>query len=147
MSTTGPRAVDRLGVTADIALPDVLDHVAAEIADSRKLLRLANDWDDAGSPGYAEPTWDRATGLLAETVARLWRNHGIVADGADVFPGSRGSIDFEVRTAGRRLLVSVSADATIPARYLGQVGAEGATIKGTVDVDRPDDRLLGWLAG
>jgi hypothetical protein len=138
--------MDRLRVRGDGGLPDVLDHVAAEIDDSRQLLRLADDWDDAGSSGYAEPTWERATRFLVEAVTRLWRDHGIAVDGVDLFPGSRGNIDVEMRTAGRRLLVSVPADAAISARYLGQAQT-GGTIKGTFDLDRPDDRLLGWLAG
>lgn len=128
-------------------MPDLLDHVAAEIDDSRKLLLLSDDWDDAGSPGYAEPTWARATGFLVEIVTQLWRDHDIAVDGVDVFPGSRGGIDIEVRVARRRLLVSVPADAAILARYLGQSEVRGATIKGTFDLDRPDDRLLVWLAG
>src|SRR5215216_5948033 len=41
-------------------LPAALAGLEAGIASSRSLLDLADDWDDAGAPGYDEATWQRA---------------------------------------------------------------------------------------
>ena len=147
MATTRSRSGGPARAVSGRALPPALDHLGGELERSRRLLDLADDWDDEGSPGYDEATWDRAIGLLVRIATTLWDDHGIAVDGGDVFPGSHSNIDFELRTPGRRLLVSVPPEPGVPARYFGQDTTEVLKIKGQLEIGHPTGRLVAWLAG
>ena len=146
MTATNPDVGVRPRLVHGFVVPVVLERLAAEIEASRALLTLADDWDEAGSPGYAEETWRRAVRFLVWIATRLWEDHGRAIDEVDVLPGSRGNVDFEVRLPDRRLLVSVPADPAAPARFFGQGTTETDKTKGVLDPDDPSTRLLGWLA-
>ena len=130
----------------DIVLPDALKHVAEAIEQSRPLLDLADDWDDEGTPGYAEVTWDRAVEFLARTATRLWEQHGIRPETVAVLPGARGGIGLDWRAPGHELLVSVPVDPTQDALFYGDDGSGGRKIKGALDTSSPNPTLLAWLA-
>jgi len=144
MATTNPRPASETRLVSGFALPPALDHLADEIERSRVLLGLADDWDDAGSPGYAEATWHRAIGFLVGTATRLWDERGVALDGADVLPGSRGGIDIELRTADRRLLISVSGDSSAPARYFGHDTRGTEKVKGYIHPDQASSFLVAF---
>jgi hypothetical protein len=149
--TLSPRpigaAIDDRPPSADNQrLPAPLQALEAGIASSRAMLDLPDDWDDASSPGYDEATWQRAVRFLVRGVTRLWDDHGVGTDLADVFPGPRGSIDLDWRVRGHELLVNVPADPSQPATYYGDDGAGGKKIKGTLDPAAPNRWLLAWLA-
>lgn len=147
MSVTNPRPGGTALTVGVGALPEALAHLADEIDRSRELLSRPDDWDDAGSPGYAEATWDRAIGLLIELGTRLWIEHQVAPTGADVFPGSRGNIDVELRTLGPRLLVSIAPIPSAPIRYFGHRGDGADTLAGILQPAESRDRLVEWLAG
>ena len=134
------------GFAGDIHLPAPLQTLESGIASSRSLLDLADDWDDAGAPDYDEATWQRAVTFLTSGVSRLWSEHRVQTERADVLPGPRGSIDLDWRTPGHELLVNVPANPSQPVAYYGDNGAEGKKIKGTLDPAAPNRWLLAWLA-
>jgi hypothetical protein len=149
--TLSPRPVgvavgDRPSSTAELRLPAPLQNLEAGIASSRSLLDLADDWDDAGSPGYDEATWQRAVAFLASGVWRLWDDYHVQTDLADVLPGPQGSIDLDWRVRGHELLINVPADPSQPIGYYGDDGAGGKKIKGTLDPTAPNRWLLAWMA-
>ena len=146
MTATNPDVGVRPRLVHGFAVPAGLERLAAEIEASRALLTLADDWDEAGSPGYAEETWRRAVGFLVRIATRLWEDHGRAIDEVDVLPGSRGNVDFEVRLPDRRLLVSVPTDPAAPVRYFGQDAAQANTTKGVVGPDESAAMLIDWLA-
>ena len=146
VTATNPYAGVRPRLVHGFAVPAALERLAAEIEASRALSILADDWDEAGSPGYAEETWRRAVGFLVWIATRLWEDHGDAVAEVDVLPGSRGNVDFEIRLPDRRLLVSVPVDSSAPVRYFGQGAAETDKIKGVLDPEDPPVWLLGWLA-
>ena len=84
-----------------------------EVTASRSLLDLQDDWDDRGSPGYAEATWTRAVDFLVTLARRLTTERATALISAEVLPGAAGSIDLELRTEHRRLLVSVPPNAAM----------------------------------
>jgi hypothetical protein len=146
MTATNPRARAQERLVHGFAVPANLERLAAEIEASRALLSLEDDWDEAGSPGYAEETWRRAIGLLIWISRRLWDDHGSDVEGVDVLPGSRGNVDFEIRVPNRRLLISVPADPAAPIRFFGQDTVGAGTTKGNLDLNETPTRLVGWLA-
>jgi hypothetical protein len=129
-----------------IQIPTVLHDLEAGIDSSRSLLDLDDDWDDAGSPGYEEATWQRAVTLLVSGVTRLWEDYGVRTDRADVLPGPRGSIDLDWRVRDHELLVNVPADQAQAVAYYGDDGTGGKKIKGTLDPTAPNRWLLAWMA-
>ena len=130
----------------DAILPEALKHVADAIDQSRRLLDLEDDWDDDGTPGYADATWNRAVTFLAQTASRLWEQHGVQPDTVEVLPGAHGGIGLDWRSPGHELLVTVPADPAQDAPYYGDDGAGGRKIKGTLDTSAPNPWLLAWLA-
>lgn len=120
--------------------------LAKEILSSRSLLELEDDWDDCGSPAYAEGTWNRAISLLVQLATRLREDCQMQLTSAEVLPGSQGNIDLELRTGNRRLLLSIPPSPDAPARYYGQDQDETRTIKGTLIPSDPNRWLVAWLA-
>lgn len=127
-------------------LPTAINDLAVSIGSSRSLLDLPDDWDDAGAPGYLEATWQRAVTFLVSGVSRLWQEHRVRTERADVLPGPRGSIDLDWRTPGHELLINVPVDTSQPFAYYGDDGAGERKIKGTLDPSAPNRWLLAWLA-
>jgi hypothetical protein len=149
--TLSPRSAEsgpdeRPTTAGSLQLPAPLHDLEAAITSSRSLLDLADDWDDAGSPGYGEATWQRAVAFLVSGVSRLWDDHGVRTERADVLPGPRGSIDLDWRVRDHELLVNVPSDPSQPTAYYGDDGAGGKKIKGTLDPTAPNRWLLAWLA-
>jgi len=126
-------------------LPGDLAHLAAEIEQSRSMLSLPDDWDEEGSPGYAEATWHRAVALLVQNATRLWRQDRVSVQAPRVRKGPEGSIDLDWRAPDRELLINVPADPAEPATYYGDDGAGGHRIKGALDTSADNRWLLRWL--
>src|SRR5215217_6350929 len=80
---------------------------ADEVLASRSLLQLEDNWEDRGSPGYAETTWIRAVDLLIRIVGGFRSQHATHLVTAEVLPGSASHVDLELRTDRKRLLLSV----------------------------------------
>jgi hypothetical protein len=129
-----------------LALPETLRHLAEEMQRSRALLDLPDDWDEEGSPAYAETTWLRAAGFLAENASRLWEEYGVVIEAPRIRKGPEGSIDLDWRTPRRELLINVPTAPEEPAAYYGDDGSGGHSIKGTLDTSARNQWLLMWLA-
>lgn len=120
--------------------------IADDVLASRALLDLDDDWDDRGSPGYADSTWLRAVDLLIRLADGLRTHHATRLATADVLPGSAGHIGLELRTDRKRLLLSVPPIPDISVRYYGHDTPKTTTTKGTLDLTLPLDWLLAWLA-
>lgn len=132
--------------TPGFALPEALRHLAEGISQSRGMLDWLPDWDEAGSPRYAEDTWNRALTFLTEHATQLWDAYGVRTDSAELLPGSHGSIDLDWRVAGHELLVNFPADPREPIRYYGDDGHGRETIKGAFNPALSHRWLLAWLA-
>ena len=120
--------------------------LAKGVLASRSLLDLEDDWDDRGSPGYAESTWLRAVDLLMRWADDLRSRYATHLSTADVVPGSAGHIGLELRTDRKRLLLSVPPVPDVSVRYYGHDATKTTTTKGTLDLTLPNDWLLAWLA-
>lgn len=129
-----------------IAVPAQLSKVIEAIEDSRSLLALADDWDENGTPGFAEPTWNRAATFLASTAVSLASRHGLIVTEIEILPGSNGGLDIEMRPGNRQLLIVVPADPSKEVRFYGDDGRGGQQIKGTVQGSHAPDWLLMWMA-
>lgn len=127
-------------------LPTAIGHLSGDIDRSRTLLELADDWDEAGSPGYAEETWRRAVDLMVRIAITTWENHHVRVDSVDIVPGANGSIGLEWTAPGHELLITVPADPAEEAVYYGDDGSGGNRQKGSFRVDRPNRWLSTWMA-
>lgn len=126
-------------------VPGGLAHLAAEIERSRSLLSLRDDWDEEGSPGYAEATRHRAVALLLHNATRLWQQDRISVQAPTVRKGPAGSIDLDWRMPNRELLINVPTDPVESATYYGDDGSGGHRIKGALDTSADNRWLLRWL--
>ena len=129
-----------------ILLPETLRHLADEIAASRSMLDLQDDWDGEASPGYRDATWARAVDFLVGNAIRLQRQHEVTVPAPEILPGPTGSIDLHWRTPRYKLLVNVPADPAAGIRYYGDDRNGGNAVEGTISPAGEDDRLLAWLA-
>jgi hypothetical protein len=117
-----------------------------EVVESRSLLDREDDWDDMGSPGYLEATWNRAVDFMLRLAINLRDSYHIRLNSAEIMPGSYGSIDLELRTSSARLLVSVPPTPEIPARFYAHDDSKTRVVKGTIDTSTQNGWLAEWLA-
>ena len=130
------------------AIP-VSDSISVRIAEvlesSREILELKDDWDEEGSPGYKESTWNRAAQFIKDTSLSFHRDAGFWVDPPRVLPGPEGSIDIHWRTSKRELLINIPENDEEPADYYGSGGANDI-IKGKLDTSSQQNFwILAWL--
>lgn len=96
------------------------DSILAEaIHSSRGILELKDDWDEEGSPGYKESTWNRAAEFVKEVASAFHQRFGVRVDPPRILPGPEGSIDIHWKTPERELLINIPSDDEEPADYCG----------------------------
>jgi hypothetical protein len=122
----------------------ISSHLAAAIRASRAILDLEDNWDDEGSPGYAEETWNRATKFIRYIARNYWRLNGVWVIPPRILPGPNGSIDIHWKTQKRELLINIPADEEIAVGYFGS-GGPNDTIKGKLDIFSQNEWILMWL--
>jgi hypothetical protein len=91
----------------------------AEIGSAKQLVKLGDNWDGEGSPGYEQATIDRAASFLRLQFSWLWSKCGIEAPAPRIAPGPDGSIDLLWKRQEWRLLINVPADPSEAASYYG----------------------------
>ena len=70
-----------------------LNHTLAEaMRASRRLLDLADDWDEEGSPSFREATWRRATEFVKLAAGAFQQRFGVWVEPPRILPGPEGSI-------------------------------------------------------
>lgn len=109
------------------------------------MLDLPDDWDDEGSPGYAEATWMRAVDFLLHNAERLWQDQGVTVGAPAILPGPNGSIDLHWRVSSHELLLNIPADPDELADYYGDT-VDGNAISGKLNTSAKNQWLLMWLA-
>jgi len=132
--------INEIRVHAHASIPEL----EAEIESSKNILKLPDDWDGEGSPGYSKNTLERAITFVRTHVERLWETFGINAPVPNINPGPMGSIDLHWKEPTWELLVNIPAEETQRASFYGDDYGTG-TIKGNVDAGRPNFGLLAWL--
>ena len=122
-----------------------MDYVLAEaIHASRSILDLQDDWDEEGSSGYREATWQRAAEFVKDVASAFQQRGGGWVDPPRILPGPEGSIDLHWKTAKRELLINIPARDEEPADYYG-CGDAKDTVKGKLDTALPNEWILLWL--
>jgi hypothetical protein len=117
--------------------------LARAIEDSRALLSLTANWDEAEGPPLEEATWLRATSFLKRHAHLLLTKHGIRVPTPTLALGPDGSLDLHWKTERRELLLNIPAEGG-PASFYGDSYGTNS-IKGKLDVESSDLGLLTWL--
>jgi hypothetical protein len=125
-------------------LPSEIKRLRKALDKSRSILDLKDNWDDAGSIGYAESTWTRMQGFLMTNAIKLWRSHKTCFDPPKILAGPEGSIDLHWKTDDRELLINIPARSEEPIAYYGDDRAEGTenAVRGK-DLESSTD--AGWI--
>ena len=132
-------------LATEIKIPNqAIEHIVNALARSRKILSLPYDWDEAGSAGYAEVTWERAKDFLLNNAKQLWLKNQIRIDTPKILPGPDGSIDILWKTAQRELLVNIPEQQNESANYYGD-DKNSQIVKGSLDTSADNRWLLMWL--
>lgn len=114
------------------------------ITESRAILALPVDWDDAGSPAFRKETWERAIDVLTKAASFLWATRGLELPAPQIAPGPEGSIDLHWKTPSRELLINVPEDPSEAAPYYGDdYGADKK--KGAIAPGNLNAGLFVWL--
>ena len=111
-------------------------------------MQLQDDWDEEGSPGYSESTWNRAVKFLLENAVHLWPRYRVWVEAPRILPGPYGSIDLYWRTPKRELLINIPANAEEPASYYGddrEEGTENAIRGKKLDTSADSEWIFLWL--
>ena len=118
--------------------------VQEAVESSRWILDLTDDWDEQGSPKYAESTWQRACDFLVRH-ARLARQRlGRELPAPAILPGPGASIDLHWKLPSFELLVNVPSDATRPATFYGDDHGV-LCIRGNLNAAGDVPGLIVWL--
>lgn len=108
------------------------------------LLSLQTDWDEAGSPGYTEETWERMSSFLLNQSKHLAATYGVETPTPKILPGPNGSIDLLWKHDKYELLLNIPADSKTPASFYGD-DKGSFNIKGKLDPTKINQGLLQWL--
>ena len=119
-------------------------NIQEQIDASKWILELKVDWDDEGSPGYSEMTWDLAVEFLIRlaTFARQVSQKEIPAP--SILPGPNASIDLHWKIARFELLVNVPPDPSQPATFYGDDFGK-LCVRGNFNASEPSPFLAFWL--
>jgi hypothetical protein len=144
-----PRRLQRAVQTAPLQARGVSKRISSGVAkaiqSSRSILDLKDDWDEEGSPGYIESTWDRAAQFVKNTSLSFRQDAGFWVDPPRILPGPKGSIDIHWKTSKRELLINIPENGEEPADYYGSGGANDI-IKGKLDTSSQQNFwILVWL--
>lgn len=101
--------------TVDIAVK--LTEIENEIQESKYILDLADNWDDEGSKGYSESTWNRVTNFLRELSHKAFMSFHVTIDSPKIYHGINGSIDMRWNTDQYHLLVNFPESESSPASF------------------------------
>jgi hypothetical protein len=114
------------------------------IRTSRWILNLEENWDDAGSSGYQESTWERACNFLTRqsTLAQHKFNRELPVP--KILPGPESSIDLHWKMPGFELLVNVPADPKKHGTFYGDDHGN-LSIRGTLDTASEIKGMVVWL--
>jgi hypothetical protein len=121
-----------------------LRKISEEIERSREILKLPQDWDEEGSPSYAEHTWKRAVGFLWNQAKWFWERHHLVIDPPRISPGPDGSIDIHWKTVTAELLVNVPTSKASALSFYGDT-TTGSHIQGSIKDTDYKQALWLWL--
>lgn len=127
-------------------LPVSLGSLAETIEQSRSLLQLEDDWDGAGTRGYAEQTWHRVVEFLVRYATALWEQHRTVTESLEILPDTEGALAIDWRTGNGELLITVPDNPAQEASYYADNGSGRRKSKGTLDTSVLERWLVCWLA-
>ena len=120
------------------------DGLHEAIESANHLLKLGDNWDGEGSPGYKADTLLRAANFLREQDDLLDKICGMSVPIPRIDPGPDGSIDLFWKESTWELLVNISPEQTQPASFYGE-DADGQVIKGTLKASESNLGLILWL--
>ena len=125
-----------------------ITRISVRIADaielSRRILDLSENWDEEGSPAYAEATWDRAAHHVKQTAIEYRKSSGVWVNPPKITPGPDGSIDVRWKTSARSVLINFPAADSEPVQFFGS-DRDIESIRGTLDIFSQNLWILMWL--
>ncbi len=128
------------GVKSGEAMLEKLD---TTIEGSRWILRLEDDFDGEGSPGYVETTWSRAVEFLRRHAADAMLRFNAYIPLPQINPADAGSVDLFWEGDGYQLLMNFPATSEI-ATYYGRTRSN-ETFGGTVKAEGIYPEVSIWL--
>jgi hypothetical protein len=128
-----------------VRLAESLEPAISEAIElSRYILSLEENWDEEGSPGYQQATWERATNFVKDLATSYWELTNLWVCPPSIMPGPEGSIDIHWNASKRELLINIPTENDSPAGYFGSGGAKD-TVKGKLDTSSSNQWILMWL--
>ena len=115
----------------------------AEIKHAAAILKLTDNWDGEGSPGYKADTLKRAVWFLTSHAERLCSKYGVRLPVPKIGPGPNGSIDIHWKSPWE-LLINIPADPNEMASFYGDnYGSQ--KIRGSFDLKTFNLGPFTWL--
>lgn len=127
-------------------LPEALAAMAESIERSRAMLDLQDNWDDEGSPSYAETTWRRAIQFVIDTATSFLRHRNVVPPAPMILKGPEASIDILWSSPRRQMLLNIPAEEDQPVTLGGHDReSEDRVVEGSLDPSERNEWLLVWI--
>jgi hypothetical protein len=131
--------------TKNISIPYAINPLKGVIDDSRYILNLDDDWDDAGAIAYDTNVWEKAIEIVIDMHLKAFKLFDIELDYPEINPGPDGSIDFEWVTDNYEILANFLTKENIIDFYGETVN--GSSFKGSFGCDDNCSSLLMILIG
>jgi hypothetical protein len=89
------------------SLPTELAFLFKVIDKSQYILKLEDDWDDAGGEKYHAQTWVNAMSFLMRYAKALHDDFNIVINSPKIYHGPKGTIDIIWEPSAYRLVINI----------------------------------------
>jgi hypothetical protein len=109
------------------------------------LTKLADNWDDEGSPGYSPETWRRVKSFLLRQSSLATKVFRTDLPIPQINPADQGSIDVFWRLPKRQLLLNFPRETGSPITYHGRDETGRNTITGRTEENDARQDLVAWL--
>jgi len=114
-----------------------------EIEISKKILSFSENWDNEGSKGYEQRTWEKKVRFLTKVFKNFYDKYGLILPTPYINPGMDGDIDIHWKTEKFEIFLSIPENDDERINYYGDNYGDIRT-KGTLDIDKLDS-FLTWI--
>lgn len=118
----------------------------AVIENAKSILHLDNGWDEDEGKAIDPVLFYTSSKLISDYIEAIYHDKGFIIRSPQINPVPDGSIDYEWRHEGARMLINFREESeVIRGYYYGDLKDNIIPIKGSVFADQVYEHLMKWM--